>query len=229
MKLRSLRRYQYFTRLRQVLFRGNRLALAMAIASRPPKKFRHKLSCKQFALQAEVLEGRFAPAYTASFDGSNNVTFNGDSAGDTLIFTVSGGFLSHNRFTAGDLGFNSDIDLDSTTPGTQPLAITSVASIIVNAGDGNDAVTISFPDAIPVILDGGDGNDSIQGSSGDDSIDGGIGNDSIRGSAGNDSLTGGLGFDTLLGGSGFDTIVKDGSDPIVNLGGTGANGGLIVF
>ena len=84
----------------------------------------------------------------------------GDVAGDTLTITQSGGLFRHNRFTAGDPGFNSDFDFDSVTAGDQTLASAS-GVININAGDGND--TIALGDGINVrgAIDGGLGIDTI--------------------------------------------------------------------
>jgi hypothetical protein len=70
-------------------------------------------------------------------------TFNGGAASDTITFDQSGGLLRHNRFTAGDPGFNSDFDFAPTIAGDQTLSATDPAvTIIVNGGGGDDAVTI---------------------------------------------------------------------------------------
>ncbi len=140
-------------------------------------------------LRAEPLEERLAPVYTATANlTAGTVSFFGGAAGDVLTLSVAGGVLTHNRFTAGDPGFSNNADLDTTITGLQSLAIGSVTSITVSAGDGNDTVTIAFTAAVPVTLDGGGGNDSL------------------RGGDGNDVLIGGLGTDTINGGKGIDTL-----------------------
>lgn len=88
----------------------------------------------------EALETRIAPAFTSTVAGSV-ASFSGDAADDSLVITESAGFLAHNRFTAGDAGFNSALDFDSTVAGDQTLAI-GVASIInVNGGAGTDTLS----------------------------------------------------------------------------------------
>jgi hypothetical protein len=98
-------------------------------------------------------------AYTSTIVGST-ATMTGDASGDTLTITQSGGLFRHNRFTAGDPGFNSDFDFDSVTAGDQTLASAS-GVININAGDGND--TIALGDGITVrgAIDGGLGTDTI--------------------------------------------------------------------
>ena len=68
------------------------------------------------------------------------------------------------------------------------------ASIVVNAGDGNDKV-----------VNNTDFGATLNGQGGNDSLTGGSANDSLNGSSGNDVLNGGLGADILQGGSGNDT------------------------
>jgi hypothetical protein len=84
-----------------------------------------------------------APAhasYTASLAGST-ATFAGNGASDALAFDSSGGLLRHNRPTSE--GFNSDFDFSTTDPGDQTLSATNPSvGLIVNAGGGNDTMTI---------------------------------------------------------------------------------------
>jgi hypothetical protein len=70
-------------------------------------------------------------------------TFNGGTACEAITFDQSGGLLRHNRFSAGDPGFNSDFDFDPMTPGDQTLSATDPAvTVTVNAGGCDDRVTI---------------------------------------------------------------------------------------
>ena len=93
-----------------------------------------------------------------------------------------------------------------TTNGTrQSFVPWQVRRVIVNAGDGNDAVTLApgVPDAI---LDGGAGNDSLLGGAARDTLRGGEGKDDLRGGDGNDVLDGGARADRISGGRGTDTV-----------------------
>lgn len=81
------------------------------------------------------------------FDNSTlagtTATFNGSPAGNSVTFDQSGGLLRHNRFSAGDDGFNSDFDFDPSTPGDQTLSASDASvTIIVNGGQGDDRITI---------------------------------------------------------------------------------------
>ncbi len=99
-------------------------------------------SAQKARLSLEFLEVRTLLAYTAAFVGGD-VTFTGDGSSDSFTLDLDGsGNLQHNRFTAGDPGFESDIDLDSASVGVQSLAIGSVTAVTVNAGAGDDTITI---------------------------------------------------------------------------------------
>jgi hypothetical protein len=80
-------------------------------------------------------------AVTLSPDGTT-ATFTGDASSDTLVFSASGGLIEHNRYSAGDPGFTSDFDFDSTQSGVQTLAAASNSRIIVNLGSGSETVVL---------------------------------------------------------------------------------------
>ncbi|MEY3176618.1 MAG: Serralysin precursor [Planctomycetota bacterium] len=83
----------------------------------------------------------------------------------------------------------------------------AVTSIFVDAGAGNDLVTISAALLIPAELNGGAGNDRLTGGSGNDRLLGGSGNDTLFGGNGDDYLNGGLGNDTLNGQAGSNNLI----------------------
>jgi len=99
---------------------------------------------------------------------------------------------------------------------------TAISSFEVNAGGGDDTVTVSRAVPIPITLRGGPGNDNLSGGSGADKLIGGEGNDRLVGRAGDDSLFGGNGDDTLIGCSGND-ILRGGPGTDVLHGGAGSN------
>src|SRR5712691_2096893 len=111
--------------------------------------------------------------------------------------------------------------------GVNASDFTSLASLTVNAGAGND--TVEGSDDFGDVLNGGTGNDKICGGGGDDKITGGDNDDSINGQAGddllngnqgNDKLLGGDGQDVMFGGNGFDTMSGgDGDDTLHGQGG----------
>ena len=76
---------------------------------------------------------------------------------DTLIIGSSGGLLRHNRFTAGDPGFNSDFDFDSVAAGDQTLAAADgSAGVLIDGGFGADTITINDGAALVDINRGAD-------------------------------------------------------------------------
>jgi Ca2+-binding RTX toxin-like protein len=97
-----------------------------------------------------------------------------------------------------------------------------VAGFEVNAGEGDDAVSVASAIEIPVTMRGGPGRDALVGGSGPDKLIGGEGNDKLAGRGGDDLLFGGVGNDELLGGSG-DDVLRGGSGRDTLSGGSGEN------
>jgi hypothetical protein len=111
-------------------------------------------------------------------------------------------------------------------PEGQPTQLICEAAPIggfeVNAGAGDDSVSVSREVPIPVTLRGGPGQDRLVGGAGGDKLVGGPGDDVLVGRAGADSLFGGPGTDRLVGCSGNDLLHGDsGVDTL--LGGSGQN------
>lgn len=97
-----------------------------------------------------------------------------------------------------------------------------IASFEVNAGGGDDSVTISAKVPVPVTLRGGPGDDRLRGGGGSDKLVGGAGDDTLHGRGGGDWIFGGPGRDTLYGGVGDDRLVGGpGGDEV--FGGPGQN------
>jgi Ca2+-binding RTX toxin-like protein len=82
----------------------------------------------------------------------------------------------------------------------------SIAGFEVNAGGGDDRVTVARNVRVPVTMRGGDGSDLLTGGAGDDKLVGGFGRDRLNGGLGDDLLVGGEGNDLLLGGPGHDML-----------------------
>jgi hypothetical protein len=98
----------------------------------------------------------------------------------------------------------------------------AIAGFEVNAGAGNDSVSVAANLPIPVTLRGGPGDDTLMGGSAADKLTGGPGNDLLSGHGGADLLYGGPGDDRLLGGPGDDRLLGGpGEDTL--LGGFGLN------
>jgi Ca2+-binding RTX toxin-like protein len=82
----------------------------------------------------------------------------------------------------------------------------SIAGFEVNAGGGDDEVSVAKDVTAPVTMRGGADNDLLVGGGGDDKLVGGNGNDRLVGWRGDDLLFGGPGADVLIGGPGADLL-----------------------
>ena len=140
----------------------------------------------------------------------------------------------------------SQLQVDIGADGTADAAfdIGSFASIVVDAGRGDDYVLLDtangpFSTARATTVYGGDGNDTLIGGSGNETFFGGSGNDVVDGNGGADTAFLGAGNDTFVwdpgdgsdtvdGGAGFDTHVFNGSDGNEVFAAT-ANGGHVKF
>jgi Ca2+-binding RTX toxin-like protein len=79
-------------------------------------------------------------------------------------------------------------------------------AILVQAGDGDENITLSSDLPVPITVDGGPGSDWIRGADSNDTFFGGAGNDHLEGYKGNDTLDGGDGDDELSGYGGADHL-----------------------
>ncbi|WP_062097726.1 S-layer family protein [Caulobacter sp. CCH5-E12] len=107
--------------------------------------------------------------------GGTTITFQDESATDTITFTGNAG-------------------VDSVTTG-------AIGKFVANLGAGNDTFTAAAIVTAAngsVIVDGGAGNDTLTGGAGNDSLTGGDGDDTLTGGLGADVLIGGAGSDTYV-------------------------------
>jgi hypothetical protein len=121
-----------------------------------------------------------APAeavYTSASPGGTSATLTGDAAAfDVLTISSSGGLLRHNRFTAGDPGFDSDFDFRSGDPGDQTVSDSGASQLTINAGGGGDLVQLGFNNSVfnaAFTVDGGGDADFLFtpfGTSGADTV-----------------------------------------------------------
>lgn len=91
-----------------------------------------------------------------------------------------------------------------TTPDGSSTTVTSV-----NAGAGNDRVTVASTITTNITINGGNGNDIIFDAGGGSTttpLNGDAGNDIIHGNGGADTINGGDGNDRIVGGDGNDII-----------------------
>ncbi len=94
------------------------------------------------------------------------------------------------------------------------FASSAIRGLKVQAGGGDDRVSIESDLQLPASIFGGDGDDVLLGGAGNDSLDGGRGNDSIGGAAGNDRIVGGADVDFLDDGLGDDFIFAELGDDL---------------
>jgi Ca2+-binding RTX toxin-like protein len=97
-----------------------------------------------------------------------------------------------------------------------------VAGFQVNAGNGNDSITVTREVQVPVTLRGGAGDDWFIGGGGPDKLIGGPGDDHLLGRAGEDLIFGCPGNDQIFGGHGDDTL-RGGTGKDLIVGGPGVN------
>lgn len=98
----------------------------------------------------------------------------------------------------------------------------AIAGFEVNAGGGNDRVSIAKDVSVPVTMRGESGNDLLLGGGGADKLIGGAGNDRLIGWRGADLFYGGPGEDVLIGGPGSD-LLRGGPGVDTLAGGPGGN------
>ena len=107
--------------------------------------------------------------------------------------------------------------------------LTSVPSLVVNLGDGDDTFTATgnLAPLTTMQVNGQGGVDNLRGGNGNDVLDGGAGDDVIDGNQGADTLLGGTGNDTVEWdpGDGSDTV--DGGDGSDRLAFNGSNIGEV--
>lgn len=97
-----------------------------------------------------------------------------------------------------------------------------VLGFLVNAGTGDDMISVARSVAVPVTLNGAAGDDLLIGAGGSDKLIGGPGKDRLGGRAGDDVVYGGPGNDVLWGGPG-DDVLRGGPGRDALHGGSGNN------
>jgi Ca2+-binding RTX toxin-like protein len=171
---------------------------------------REKLNARRGALVAAAaalaLPASASAAYNSVIAGTT-VTLSGDAAADTLTIGEAGGLLNHNQ--VGN-GFNSASDFDNVAAGDQTLPADNTIDLVVNAGDGDDAVTIATANLLSATVDGQGGNDALTGNNDADNLRGGPGNDVLVGARGGDDVEGGDGNDVSTWNNGDGSDVMDG-------------------
>ena len=95
-----------------------------------------------------------------------------------------------------------------TGSGTNTVNCPLLSSLTVNAGNGNDTITVDDATvAYSMALNGQDGTDVLLGGPFGETLDGGASADTINGGAGDDTIRGGSGADAnMVGGFGTDVL-----------------------
>jgi hypothetical protein len=170
-------------------------------SARRPARDSVRAAAARCASTFETLETRRLMALTISqvpyLDGTQlRVSGTDGNEQVTISYEPSLGLVIHNEAGA-----------DSETV----LYGGAVNSLRVDAGVGDDSVTVDSTVGIPALLFGGDGNDALAGGSGNDRLYGGGGDNTLVGGAGDDVLVtvGGGVADKLTGGLGRDSFWYD--------------------
>ena len=163
------------------------------------------------------------PAQAAVSSASINdltATLSLDGADDNVTVSVSGGLLVHGQTTG---GLASGKDWDSAEEGDQTVPADGTRTVIVNAGDGNDAVTVlaKATELASSGLNGDGGDDVLTGADSNETLDGGDGNDRLVAGKGDDVMNGKAGNDTLVWnqGDGSDTAIGDLGNDVAEVNG----------
>ena len=134
------------------------------------------------------------------------------AAPGTLTVKFASGLLSVTGTTGNDQINISHVanswTISNGSVWTSTKTYKNVTKVSINAGNGDDSITLDSSVTCPATLAGGNGNDTITGSTGATSLDGGAGNDSLTAGGSKDVLTGDAGNDTLVGGAGADKLMR---------------------
>jgi hypothetical protein len=175
------------------------------------------------AQAAAVAHGEMTPSTTASTETTYTVVLAGGSAQSTIRIWLTPDGRSYVIDSAAPLEVGGTVC--ENPPGNANELVCKapmVAGFEVNAGVGDDTVTVSKAIEIPVTMRGGIGRDTLVGGSGPDKLIGGPGDDRLAGRAGDDLIYGGPGDDVLHGGPG-DDILRGGPGHDSVAGGPGEN------
>lgn len=145
---------------------------------------RNSLDGKRTRLFLETLEDRTVPTTATFVNGTLTIT--GTGYGEQINVGQSSGLINVSGVS-------------------QTFNAAQVNRLVIDAGDGDDTVSIASSIAKPVWIYAGGGNDQVTA---------GGGAATIYGSGGNDVITGGAGVDVIYGGAGTNTINGQAGDQI---------------
>jgi Ca2+-binding RTX toxin-like protein len=186
---------------------------------------------KRTILTALLVLGALVAAPARGAESRLTVLFAGGSEANDIVITVSPDGRTYVIYSIVPLEVGGDVCWHPEAKENELLCeAAAIGGFEVNAGDGDDSVSVSPTIPLSVTLRGGPGNDRLLGGGGNDKLVGGVGddrligrggNDSLFGSPGNDYLSGGPGNDLLQGGSG-DDVLHGGPGDVIH-GGSGQN------
>jgi Ca2+-binding RTX toxin-like protein len=161
------------------------------------------------AVVALTLSAPAQAGYKAKISGGT-LTLTGNVKSDKLVLKLK-------------KGRPGTLQIDVGANGTVNFAFARIlfTTIVVNAGGGNDTVSIVEKNGVFTTeevtrLSGGSGRDTLNGGGGGETYSAGSGNDRVTSKGGDDSVAGGTGNDVLTTGGGADTVAGDlGADTAV--------------
>jgi hypothetical protein len=166
-----------------------------------------RFAMKRAILTATIVLAAWAAAPAPAAEPSLTVLLAGGVEENRITISLSADGRSYAIDSVVPLEVGSEVCWHPEGHETELMcAATAIGGFEVNAGGGDDFVSIDPKVRIPVTLRGGPGNDRLLGGAGADKLVGGTGNDILSGRGDNDSLFGGPDDDLLLGGSGDDLL-----------------------
>ena len=154
-------------------------------------------------------------------DATATATLNLNAADDNVTVSVSGGLLVHGQK---GVGLNSGSDWDTAIDGDQTVPADGTITVVVNGGDGNDALTVRAKDTeiAFAVLNGQGGDDALTGADSGDVLSGGEGDDRLVGAPGDDLMGGGPGNDAFVwnNGDGSDQLNGDAGNDVTEVNGS---------
>ena len=161
---------------------------------------------KRFLLISAALVALLAPAAHAGAKTYTVLLAGGDEANSIRIWlTPDGREYVIDSLAQLEVG-GTVCEHPDANPNELICGAPTIAGFEVNAGDGDDRITVAKEVSVAVTMRGGAGADTLLGGSGPDKLIGGEGNDRLVGGRGDDLIYGGEGKDVLIGGPGDDVL-----------------------
>jgi hypothetical protein len=183
-------------------------------------KLRHSIRATNFdvATRLKRKSRKTAQIRLAAFETLEGRTLLSTTQGVTLsngVLTITGNATAGCSLTANLVNSGKSVDASADNSHAMTVPLSSVKSIVINGGSGNDYIFVDQNITLPVTISGGAGNDSVRGGGGSNTITEGNGNVWVNGRGKSNHITVGNGNDTVLGGGSVDTIVAgSGNDTI---------------